>query len=165
MSKKTSLEILTAELDADTLEMLRIVARKLKELGYVKDGYEETLIKREEKYPTGLAVEELINIAIPHTEVEYVLRQALVLIKHPDSYFYFQKMDEPDKYIPVKIAFLLVVKESKGYVRFLADLTELFQDYKFIEVMKEERLVSIARFLEDKLDKHNPRYKGQLDLP
>lgn len=158
------MEILTAELDADTPEMLRLVARKLEELGYVKDGYEEALIEREEEYPTGLSVEELINVAIPHTEIEYALCQALVLIKHPKSHFYFRKMDEPDKSIPVKIVFLLVVKEPEGYVKFLADLTGLFQDQNFIEIMKEGKPAAIARFLKDKLDKYNPKYKGQLDL-
>ena len=158
------MEILTAELNADTPEMLRLVARKLEELGYVKDGYEEALIQREERYPTGLAVEELINVAIPHTEIEYALRQALVLIKHPSSHFYFRKIDEPDKSLPVKIVFLLVVKEPEGYVKFLADLTGLFQDQKFIDIMKEGKPAAVAKFLKDRLDKYSPEYKGQLDF-
>ena len=158
-------DILTAELDADTQQMLKVIACELENLGYVKNGYEEALVEREKEYPTGLAVEHLINVAIPHADIEYALRQAIVIIKHSNTSFRFGKMDEPNKSIPVSAVFLLVLKESEGYMRFLADLAELFQDHSFIETVKEDRPASIAKFLKDKLDKYNLRYKGQLDFP
>jgi PTS system galactitol-specific IIA component len=159
------MEIFTAELDTDTQDMLKLVSSKLKELGYVKNGYEEALIEREENQPTGLAVKGLINVAIPHADAEYAVRQAMVIVGHPDACFHFRRMDEPDETISVEVVFLLVIKESEGYLRLLSDLTELLQDREFIQTMKERKLAPVARFLEHRLDRHNVKYKGQWDFP
>ena len=158
------MDIFTAESGAHTQDMLKLVAHKLNELGYVKDGYAEVLIEREQDHPTGLAVKDLINVAIPHADAEYVLRQAIVIIAHPDSCFRFRKMDEPEEPICVEIVFLMVVKESDGYLRFLSDLTELLQDREFIQTMKNGRLAPVADRLAGELDRHNLTYKGPLDL-
>jgi PTS system galactitol-specific IIA component len=159
------MDVFTAESGAHTEEMLQFVASKLNKLGYVKDGYAEALIEREKDHPTGLAVKDLINVAIPHADAEYALRQAIVVIAHPDSCFRFRKMDEPEESICVEIVFLMVVKESDGYLKFLSDLTELIQDREFIRTVKNGGLVPVANLLAKALDRHDLTYEGPLDLP
>jgi mannitol/fructose-specific phosphotransferase system IIA component (Ntr-type) len=57
-------------------------------------------------------------------------------------------MDEPDIEIPV--VFLLVIKEPKGYVKFLASLTELFSKEEFIKTI----LNGTSREIEEYLKRH-----------
>ena len=52
-------------------EYFEKMAKKLNELGYVKDTFLEAILKREEKFPTALPLEPYI-VAIPHVEPEHV---------------------------------------------------------------------------------------------
>jgi PTS system galactitol-specific IIA component len=49
--------------------------------GYVKDTFVDGILHRERTNPTGLMVEDLINIAIPHTDVDRVIRPTIVVVK------------------------------------------------------------------------------------
>jgi len=44
-------------------------------------------------------------------------------------------MDEPDIETTVDVVFLLIIKEPKGYVKFLTSLTELFSKEEFIKTI------------------------------
>ena len=54
-------------------EMLTTVSKDLFIAGFVTDMYGKKIIEREKKYPTGLKLDGL-NIAICHTDPEYVLK-------------------------------------------------------------------------------------------
>ncbi|MGB9817478.1 MAG: PTS sugar transporter subunit IIA, partial [Desulfurococcaceae archaeon] len=77
---------------SDRYELLYSLAKKLHELGYVKDTYLKALINREENYPTGLVVNERFHVAIPHADVEHVEKEALVVVK-THRRITFRKMD------------------------------------------------------------------------
>ncbi|GAB6891783.1 MULTISPECIES: PTS sugar transporter subunit IIA [Geobacillus] len=66
-------------------EILRKIGRKLLENGLVKEGFIESIVEREEKYPTGIDLsvvgENLPNVAIPHSEPEYSNCKKLVVVK------------------------------------------------------------------------------------
>jgi len=47
----------------------------------------------------------------------------------------FRNMDEPDIETTVDVVFLLIIKEPKGYVKFLTSLTELFSKEEFIKTI------------------------------
>ena len=80
-------------------EVLEEVYGKLLKAGYVKGDFLSHIIEREEHYPTGIDTspisKELPNVAIPHTEGEFVNARLIVPIalKHPIK---FQNMIEPD---------------------------------------------------------------------
>jgi PTS system galactitol-specific IIA component len=131
-------------------EVLAYAAKMLYEMKYVDENYLSALLKREQEFPTGLAIREDFNVAIPHADVKYVLREALVIIK-TDKSVLFRKMDEPDKEIPVDIVFLLVIKDPTGYIKFLAKLTELFSNEEFIKLAKYANLVELEKFLKQNL--------------
>ncbi len=156
------MEIFSAFSNTDREGLLRELSTILEKKGYVKDTYQESIIKREKMHPTGLMVEDLINIAIPHTDVEHVLKPTMVVVKHSSSAFKFFRMDNPEDEIPVDVVFLLVVKESDGYVTFLAALTSLFQDAEFIEMLSTNTPEEICEGLVNKLDQFQLTYKGEL---
>lgn len=156
------MEIYSAISNADREGLLRELSATLENKGYVTETYQESIINREKMHPTGLMVEDLINIAIPHTDVEHVLKPTMVVIKHISSAFRFFRMDDPGIEIPVDVVFLLVVKESDGYVNFLAALTNLFQDAEFIDLLASNTPENICGGLVNKLDQYNLTYAGDL---
>ncbi|MEM1532507.1 MAG: PTS sugar transporter subunit IIA [Desulfurococcaceae archaeon] len=127
-------------------ELLTLLSKKLYEMGYVKETYWKALLEREEKYPTGLVIKEDFNVAIPHADVEHVEKEALVIVK-TDRVVTFRKMDEQEVEIPVDVVFLLVIKEPKGYVKFLAKLTELFTNEEFIKMIQHGTVKEISDYL------------------
>ncbi|MEM0003876.1 MAG: PTS sugar transporter subunit IIA [Desulfurococcaceae archaeon] len=135
---------------SDRYELLYSLAKKLHELGYVKDTYLKALINREENYPTGLVVNERFHVAIPHADVEHVEKEALVVVK-THRRITFRKMDEPSVEIPVDAVFLLVIKEPKGYVKFLAALTNLFTNEEFIKIILNGAPNEIEEYLKKNL--------------
>lgn len=156
------MEIFSADSNSDREGLLRELSTILESKGYVKDTYQESIINREKRFPTGLKVEDLVNIAIPHTDVEHVLKPTMVVIKHSSGDLRFHRMDEPDDEIAVDVVFLLVVKEPDGYVNFLAALTSLFQDADFIEQLTSDTPSSICACLVEKLDQFELSYEGEL---
>ena len=145
------MEIFSAFSNTDRDGLLIELSEILESKGFVKESYRESILAREKMHPTGLMVEDLINIAIPNTDVEHVLKPTMVVIKHSSSNFQFFRMDEPGSEIPVDVVFLLVVKESDGYVNFLAALTNLFQDASFIDLLSSTTPDKICEGLVEKL--------------
>lgn len=156
------MEIFSAFSNTDRDGLLIELSEILESKGFVKESYRESILAREKMHPTGLMVEDLINIAIPHTDVEHVLKPTMVVIKHSSSNFQFFRMDEPGSEIPVDVVFLLVVKESDGYVNFLAALTNLFQDASFINLLSSTTPDKICEGLVEKLGEFDLKYEGEL---
>ena len=156
------MEIFSAFSNTDRDGLLIELSEILESKGFVKESYRESILAREKMHPTGLMVEDLINIAIPNTDVEHVLKPTMVVIKHSSSNFQFFRMDEPGSEIPVDVVFLLVVKESDGYVNFLAALTNLFQDASFIDLLSSTTPDKICEGLVEKLGEFDLKYEGEL---
>lgn len=156
------MEIFSAFSKSDREGLLRDLSKILEGKGYVKSTYQESIINREKRFPTGLKVEDLVNIAIPHTDVEHVLKPTMVVVKHSGSELKFYRMDEPGDEIAVDVVFLLVVKEPDGYVNFLAALTSLFQDADFIEQLISQTPDRICLSLVEKLELFDLSYEGEL---
>ncbi|MHA1676660.1 MAG: PTS sugar transporter subunit IIA [Candidatus Njordarchaeales archaeon] len=147
---KKKIDILTINLDSNSWEdALRKMSRILYEKGYVKESYEEALIKREKVYPTGLEIPDRVNVAIPHADVEHVKKQAL-FIGIPEKPIRFQRMDDPDAPVDVGLILLLVIKDPKGYVKFLSKLTELFQDEMFTRFTKDRKIVELTNLIQER---------------
>ena len=61
-------------------DLIRKMSKIFKEQGYIKDGYEESLIEREKNYPTGLNFEKYF-VAIPHTTYSLINSQRIVFVR------------------------------------------------------------------------------------
>jgi len=115
----------------DRNEVIEFLAERMREKGLVKESFLSNVLKREEKFPTGLLIGD-INVAIPHTDTGYAIKPAIsvVTLKNPVKFY---RMDEPNEEIDVHIVFLLSVLDPKQYVNFLARLTRSFSKGDFLK--------------------------------
>ncbi len=142
--KVMSIPIEIVEVEGESwCTVLKQMAKQLVDKGYVKESYVNALIEREKNYPTGIKIPSGINVAIPHADIEHVLRQALI-IGVPKNPVIFHNIEEPKETISVELILLLVIKEPEGYVSFLSKLTRLFQDKDFITFAKGKLYKKLA---------------------
>lgn len=142
------MDVLTLIAEEDTAEsILSKVAEQLYELGYVKETYKTALLEREKQYPTGLHISEELGVALPHADVEHVNKEALVIIK-PLRKVAFRRMDDPASETYVSMIFLLVIKNPKGYVKFLSKLCSMFSDEEFLRMLKYGDIESIQKLIQ-----------------
>ena len=76
-------------------ELLHEMADYLSSLGYVKSSYGNSVIERENKYPTGIDTDP-IPVAIPHSEREEVLKTAILGRQQRKEYL-FRKLKETER--------------------------------------------------------------------
>ena len=95
--------------------------------GYVKESYTSAILEREKQFPTGLKTPG-INIAMPHTYPEHVIKPA----------------------VPAKLIFMLAVTDPKGHLEILSKLMSIFsQEDKLIDLYNSTQ----AKEIIDKLNK------------
>lgn len=104
---------------------------KLFEQGYVKDSFEKAITKREDKYPTGLALEN-INIAIPHTDTEHI-KEPFVYINRLNKELEFNQMGNEDEVVSVEEVWILGIKDGSKQVNLLAYIMDIFNNPEFID--------------------------------
>lgn len=105
------------------------VYRNLLKAGYVKGNFLSHVLEREDLYPTGIDTspisKELPNIAIPHTEGEFVNARLIVpvLLKHPIR---FNNMVDPQKTLDVSFLFMILNNDPTGQANVLAQIMDFF---------------------------------------
>ncbi|MHA1450447.1 MAG: PTS sugar transporter subunit IIA [Candidatus Hodarchaeales archaeon] len=113
---------------------------------YVKDSFIENAIKREKEFATGLPLNGEINVAIPHTDIEYVNKPAIA-VGILDTPVEFNVMGSPDKLIQVSVVFLLAIKESDRQLKMLKMLAEFFERpellLKITAALTDEEIVEL----------------------
>lgn len=62
----------------DSEEAIRRIGQAMYERGLVKETFVEAVLEREREMPTGLPLDE-INAAIPHADIEHVIKPALTI--------------------------------------------------------------------------------------
>jgi PTS system galactitol-specific IIA component len=120
---------------------LRILTDSLLEQGFIHDSFYESLIEREENYPTGLQSYD-IGIAIPHTDPKHV-KQDSIAVAVLDMPVVFRDMVDKNNSIKVKIIFLLSLSESTKHLNILKQIIDLIKGegtLKEISTMSKEHL-------------------------
>jgi PTS system galactitol-specific IIA component len=114
---------LQARTDAEAIAAL---AALLYQHGYVRDTFEAAVLERERTFATGLPTPE-IQVAIPHADVEHVLRQGIAIgvLQEPVA---FGEMGDPESTVAVRIVCMLAVSQSEMLVSLLRNLVEVLQD-------------------------------------
>ena len=128
-------------------DVIRVLADKLKAKGYVKDGYYENVIKREETFPTGLPT--VIPVALCHTEAKYVNQSAMAVgtLVHPVE---FHEMGTPERDIKAEIVFLLALKDPKDQISYLKKMVTVFKSKETLETIRDAAdPKALADFLKD----------------
>ena len=106
------------------------VSDKLLALDLVNDGFFNGINQREQQYPTGIdtspIAKELPNIAVPHTEGEFVNTCLIVpvALKVPVS---FKNMIAPDQSLPVKFLFMILNNNPEGQANILAQIMDFLR--------------------------------------
>ncbi|WP_311432241.1 PTS sugar transporter subunit IIA [Facklamia hominis] len=97
---------------------------------YVKDSYAEAVKAREQEFPTGLKTQNL-NIGIPHTDPDHILKPFVFFAKN-ESKIDIRQMGDNEP-MESEYFFFLGIKDSKSQVGLLSELMELFINEDFVE--------------------------------
>jgi PTS system galactitol-specific IIA component len=118
---------------ADSEEAIRGLASLLRIHGFVEEGFEESVVAREEIYPTGLPLP--IGVAIPHTDAEHVKRGALAIavLEEPVT---FGEMGSVDATVKVSIVCMMAIKNVDAVVHVLRQLIETFQEIETLKALQ-----------------------------
>jgi galactitol PTS system EIIA component len=121
------------QLDApDSKTVVEALSNRLYEAGFVQSSFSQAALERESRMPTGLPLGGKYNAAIPHTDIEHVIKPALALatLKQPVD---FQNMIEPETAVPVHIVIVMALEQAKTQVEMLQEIAGVLQDEIIIE--------------------------------
>lgn len=132
-------------------EALCLAGTLFERYGYADGEYGQAMIRREERYPTGLAGRRF-GIAIPHADGEWVRKNAAAVII-PEKPVPFGRMGERGKIAKCGIILPFAVKNSGLQLSVLRSLMRLFTDEDRLEqiLMSENRQTVIGLLREAKL--------------
>lgn len=120
--------------DASSREdILTELAQCFKNADVVTDQFIDGVVNREENFPTGLIVND-IGIAIPHTDSDKVKRSQIgfMSLKEPVE---FHAMDGSEQTVPVRLIFMLGLKEAHEQLDILRKLMDLIQKQSVLEAL------------------------------
>lgn len=135
-------------------EIFKEIASKLLTKNLVTEDFVNNLIDREKNYPTGLPLKpiapSLPNIAIPHTESEFVndTRIVPVKLKYPIT---FKNMILPEEDVEVSFLFMILnndEKEQAGLLQNVMDFINRQETAELIDFFKLDDPQKIYTFLE-----------------
>jgi len=118
----------------DSSDIIRKLGEKLYETGYVKESFIDAAIDRESRLPTGLPLGGGFNAAIPHTDIEHVIKPALALatLKTPIS---FRNMAIPSETVEVSLVFLLALEQPKVQIEMLQEIAGVLQAPEIVSAL------------------------------
>ena len=110
----------------ESSEVIRLLGEELFKEGYVKESFIDAAIDRESRLPTGLPLAGGINAAIPHTDIEHVLKPGLALATLAEP-ITFRNMAIPDSNVEVSLVFLLALEQPKAQIEMLQEIAGVLQ--------------------------------------
>jgi PTS system galactitol-specific IIA component len=128
------------------------LGRLLFEAGHVKESFVQAALDREMSLPTGLPLMGGHNAAIPHTDVEHVLKPSIAFatLAQPVN---FHNMVMPEELIPVSIVFLLALDQPKSQVGMLQEIAGILQKPVLIEnLVKAQSSEEVVEIIKNRAD-------------
>lgn len=119
----------------DSTGVLCALSARLRELGAVTDSFEEAVLARERKHPTGLPT--LVAAAIPHTDPEHVLTPgfAVAVPKHPVAFGEIGSGGE--RLVWAELVIMLVLDDADSQLAALQTLVARLQEPKAVRSVLE----------------------------
>lgn len=125
------IDLINTELLSETKEKLfQMVGKDLQEKGFVNEGYINGITMREKEFPTGLITQHL-NIALPHSDTEYVEKPFIYVARVKNDPLTFNQMGDNQE-LQVKDIFFLGIKDASKQVHLLSYLMDLFSNINFV---------------------------------
>jgi PTS system galactitol-specific IIA component len=133
----------------DAEDIVSALGGCLLKAGFVKDTFVEAALTREKTMPTGLPLNGSINAAIPHTDVEHVLKAGVAMATLTDP-IQFQNMAQPDDSVDVRLVFLLALDKPKAQIEMLQEIAGILQNSTLIEsIMRASDAESILEIIQN----------------
>lgn len=107
-------------------EILDSMSNLLYQTGFVKEGYIQAIKEREKIFPTGLNT-TTFGIAIPHTDSKHV-NQATIAVGVLKEPVIFQEMGAEEIEVPVRLVFMLAIKEPEKQLETLQSVISLIEN-------------------------------------
>jgi|LGOV01.1.fsa_nt_gb PTS system galactitol-specific IIA component len=123
-------------LGKDQREVIEMASCSFIKNGIVKNGFIDAVIKREEKYPTGLPTK--IGVALPHTELDYVIKEGISILTL-EKPIVFYEMGNPKEKVDVEIIFLLAIINPQNQIHILQKIVSMIQDEKVLNKIKSAK--------------------------
>ena len=122
----------------DAGDVIRTIGGKLLSAGYVRDTFIEAVLEREKTIPTGLPLSGKHNAAIPHTDVEHVIRPGIGMatLVRP---VVFKNMVSPDETVEVQLVFVLALEQPKSQIEMLQEVAQVLQRPDVVAALMEAR--------------------------
>lgn len=128
-------------------EMFDTVSNDLVKLGFVYDGFNEALKKREKVYPTGIQGEKF-NLAIPHAEPKYVKQSTIAIVTERNG-IKFNNMLDKESEIECNLIIILILKNAEEHINVLKAVMEVIQnDHIAQRVMAAQSAIEIIQEFE-----------------
>ena len=146
-------ENLLMPLQAETKEdAINKLATLLLQNGYVKESFIPAIVAREAEFATGLPTGE-IGLAIPHTDVIHVNRQAVAvgILEKPVQFCIMGNSD--DTPIDVNIIFMLAVPDKDKVMVMLQQLMDIIPDQEYLTSLGTTKdRAKMSEMLDEKLN-------------
>lgn len=115
-------------------ELLKVLSRKFRDLGYVKDTFEQAVIERENTFPTGLPTDG-VKVALPHTYPQHVNKPGILIanLKNPVN---FKEMGNGVNDIPAELVFMLAVDQPEKQLSVLQKFMNIFMKKGVLQELK-----------------------------
>lgn len=110
----------------DAEDVIRRLSGLLAAHHYVQETFADAALRREADLPTGLKLAGDIHAAIPHTDVEHVIKPGVALATLPQPVI-FHHMIDPEEEVPVRLVFLLALEQPKSQVAMLQEIATILQ--------------------------------------
>jgi PTS system galactitol-specific IIA component len=120
----------------DSREVVTILGELLFEKGYVQNTFVAAALSRESELPTGLPLGGEYNAAIPHTDIEHVIKPGLAMATMT-SPVTFQNMVDPEEAVPVNLVILMALEKAKTQVEMLQEIAGVLQNEDVINRLME----------------------------
>lgn len=111
-------------------EALKLLTDEFKKKNLVEEDFHESIIKREESFPTGLQVKGA-GIAIPHTDSDKVKKTQLGFLSLKEPVLFSDMGDKKHK-IEINMIFMLGLKETHEQLAMLQKLMGVFQQEELV---------------------------------
>jgi len=136
-------ELIVKNISANnSAEVIELLGKRLNENGFVDESYIQSVLEREEEFPTGLQAKKAA-IAIPHALNRNVEKSG-VCLGILENKIPFRSMEDTNSTVDVEFVFLLAIKESNKQLKILKAIMEMLQDetlFNKIRLEKDKKVI------------------------
>jgi PTS system galactitol-specific IIA component len=120
----------------DASDVICRISARLLQAGYTRESFTEAVLEREKTIPTGLPLSGEHNAAIPHTDVEHVLKPGIGMatLVRP---VVFKNMVSPEETVEVRLVFVLALEQPKSQIEMLQEVAQVLQRPDVVAALME----------------------------